>query len=113
MANSRTLAKHRVHHPARERAEAPCLHPAKTYLAKRYFDCQKTKRAGFELPREATRSIQFSRFFLEIWEREAAPAELLLSEPAIDERCTHTTRGANLLPFGVVFCVHHLDHQLN
>ena len=32
----------------------------------RYFDCQKTKRAGFKPPREAARSLQFSRFFFEI-----------------------------------------------
>jgi hypothetical protein len=40
--------KHRAHHPLK----APCLHPAK-----KYFDCQKTKGAGFELPREAARSF--------------------------------------------------------
>jgi hypothetical protein len=52
--------------------KAPCLH-----LAKRYFDCQKTKERAFKPPREAARSKQFSRFFFEIWEREAAPAELM------------------------------------
>ena len=29
-------------------------------LAKRYFDCQKTKGAGFKPPREAARSLQVS-----------------------------------------------------
>src|SRR5712691_8680652 len=47
-------------------------------LAKRYFNCQKTKGAGFKPPREAARSLQFSRFFFEIWEREAAPANYCL-----------------------------------
>ena len=47
-------------------------------LTKRYFDCQKTKGAGFKPPREAARSLQFSRFFFEIWERESAPADYCL-----------------------------------
>jgi hypothetical protein len=34
------------------------------FFANRYFDCQKTKRAGFKPPREAARSLQFSRFSL-------------------------------------------------
>jgi len=55
-------------------------------LAKRYFDCQKTKGAGFKPPREAARSLQFSRFFFEIWEREAAPAELMPDITAIYRR---------------------------
>lgn len=46
----------------------------------------KTKGAGFKPPREAARSIQFSRFFLEIWERESAPAELLPVIPADADR---------------------------
>ena len=47
-ANSRTLAKHRVHHPEGSLPSS---------LANRYFDCQKTKGAGFKLPREAARSF--------------------------------------------------------
>src|SRR5712691_5977068 len=69
MATLDTLAKQRRRHPLK----APCLH-----LAKRYFNCQKTKGAGFKPPREAARSLQVSRFFFEIWEREAAPANYCL-----------------------------------
>src|SRR6266566_5172149 len=47
-------------------------------LANRYFDCQKTKGAGFKPPREAARSLQVSRFCFEIWERESAPADYCL-----------------------------------
>jgi hypothetical protein len=74
MANSRTLAKHRVHHLSK----APCLH-----LAKKYFDCQKTKGAGFKLLREAARSFNSRELSFEIWEREAAPAVLLPDIAAI------------------------------
>ena len=42
---------------------------------KRYFDCQKTKGAGFKLPREAARSFKSLEFAFEIWERESAPAD--------------------------------------
>ena len=66
MANSRTLAKHRVHHPEGSLPSS---------LAKRYFDCQKTKGAGFKLPREAARSFKSLEFAFEIWERESAPAD--------------------------------------
>ena len=41
---------------------------------KRYFDCQKTERAGFKPPREAARSYNSRDFCFEIWERESAPA---------------------------------------
>jgi hypothetical protein len=34
-------------------------------LAKRYFDCQKTKGAGFKPPREAARSYNSREFSLE------------------------------------------------
>ena len=44
-------------------------------LAKRYFDCQKTKGAGFKPPREAARSFNSREFGFEIWERESAPAD--------------------------------------
>ena len=47
-------------------------------LANRYFDCQKTKRAGFKPPREAARSFNSREFCFEIWEREAAPANYCL-----------------------------------
>src|SRR2546423_14186760 len=62
MAASRTLAKDRDRHPLK----APCLHLAPhagcprgepRALANRYFDCQKTKGAGFKPPREAARSF--------------------------------------------------------
>jgi len=53
MANSRTLAKHRVHHPEGSLPSS---------LANRYFDCQKTERAGFKLPREAARSFNSLEF---------------------------------------------------
>jgi len=80
MATLGTLAKQRRCHPLK----APCLHLAPQAgcplppqrrcaagdpawgprsLAKRYFNCQKTKGAGFKPPREAARSLQFSRFF--------------------------------------------------
>ena len=47
-------------------------------LAKRYFECQKTKGAGFKPPREATRSFNSREFCFEIWERESAPADYCL-----------------------------------
>ena len=65
MANSWTLAKHRVHHPEGSLPSS---------LANRYFDYQKTKRAGLEPPREAARSFNSLKFAFEIWERESAPA---------------------------------------
>ena len=46
-------------------------------LAKRYFDCQKTEGAGLKPPREAARSYNSREFFVGIWERESAPAELM------------------------------------
>ena len=52
-------------------------------LANRYFDCQKTKGAGFKPPREAARSFNSREFCFEIWERESAPAELMLRLTAI------------------------------
>src|ERR1041384_8171936 len=47
-------------------------------LANRYFDCQKTKGAGFKPPREAARSFNAREFCFEIWERESAPADYCL-----------------------------------
>jgi hypothetical protein len=47
-------------------------------LANRYFDCQKTKGAGFKPPREAARSFNSREFRFEIWERESAPANYCL-----------------------------------
>ena len=79
MATLGTLDKQRRCHPLK----APCLH-----LAKRYFNCQKTIGAGFKPPREAARSLQFSRFFFEIWEREAAPADYcLIRRLSMDASC--------------------------
>jgi hypothetical protein len=57
-AISRTLAKHRDHHPLK----APCLHLSQ----KDYFDYQKTKGAGFKPPREAARSFNSLIFTFEI-----------------------------------------------
>ena len=53
---------------------------------KRYFDCQKTKGAGFKPPREAARSFNSREFCVEIWERESAPAELMPDISAIYRR---------------------------
>src|SRR6266498_619242 len=79
MAISRTLAKDRDRHPLK----APCLH-----LAKRYFNCQKTKGAGFKPPREAARSFNSREFCFEIWEREAAPANYcLMRRLSMDVSC--------------------------
>src|SRR6266404_6885536 len=79
MATLGTLAKQRRGHLLK----APCLH-----LAKRYFNCQKTKGAGFKPPREAARSLQVSRFCFEIWEREAAPANYcLIRRLSMDRSC--------------------------
>src|SRR5688572_25483183 len=61
MANSRTLAKHRVHHP-----EGSLPSSRKNSFAKRYFGCQKTKGAGLEASEGSNPLLQFSRFFLEI-----------------------------------------------
>ena len=78
MAISWTLAKHRDRHPLK----APCLHLSQN----RYFDCQKTKGAGFKPPREAARSFNSREFCFEIWERESAPAELMPDMTAIYRR---------------------------
>ena len=79
MATLGTLDKRRRCHPLK----APCLH-----LAKRYFNCQKTKGAGFKPPREAARSLQVSRFCFEIWERESAPADYcLIRRLSMDVSC--------------------------
>src|SRR5260370_41787915 len=79
MATLDTLAKQRRHHPLK----APCLH-----LAKRYFNYQKTKGAGFKPPREAARSFNSREFCFEIWEREAAPADYcLIRRLSMDSAC--------------------------
>jgi hypothetical protein len=68
MATPNTLAKQRRRHPLKAR----CLH-----LTKKVLQLSKnSKRADFKFPRETARSLQFSRFFFEIWEREPAPARL-------------------------------------
>jgi hypothetical protein len=58
--------------------KAPCLHS--------FTDTSNVKkqRAGFELLWEAARSCETS-YFLEIWERETAPAELVLERTVNDE----------------------------
>jgi hypothetical protein len=53
---------------------------------KGYFDCQKTKGAGFKPRWEAARSFNSRRIFVEIWEREPAPAELMPDITATYER---------------------------
>ena len=67
MAISRTLAKHRDHHPVEGSLPSS--------LVNGYFDYQKTKGAGFKPPREAARSFKSLEFAFEIWERESAPAD--------------------------------------
>ena len=80
MAISRTLAKDRDRHPLK----APCLHLSQN----RYFDCQKTKGAGFKPPREAARSFNSREFCFEIWERESAPADYcLIRRLSMDASC--------------------------
>jgi hypothetical protein len=57
-------------------------------LANRYFDCQKTKGAGFKPPREAARSFNSRDFCFEIWERESAPANYcLIRRLSMDVSC--------------------------
>jgi len=75
MAISRTLAKDRERHLVEGSLPSS--------LAKKYFDYQKTKGAGFKPPREAARSFKSLEFCFEIWERESAPAELMPDIPAI------------------------------
>jgi hypothetical protein len=87
MAISRTLAKDRERHPLK----APCLH-----LSQKYFDCQKTKGAGFKPPREAARSFNSLEFRFEIWERESAPAELSLDMTAIYGRFLSESAAKNI-----------------
>ena len=53
------------------------------FIPQKYFDCQKTKGAGFKLLREAARSFNSRELLFEIWEREAAPAVLLPDIEAI------------------------------
>src|SRR5438552_14063341 len=80
MAISRTLAKDRDRHPLKA--------PLPSSLANRYFDCQKTKRAGFKPPREAARSFNSREFCFEIWERESAPADYcLIRRLSMDVSC--------------------------
>src|SRR5438105_5957402 len=80
MATLDTLAKQRRRHPAEGSLPSS--------LANRYFDCQKTKRAGFKPPREAARSFNSRDFCFEIWEREAAPADYcLIRRLSMDVSC--------------------------
>src|SRR5205807_2980621 len=57
-------------------------------LANWYFDCQKTKGAGFKPPREAARSFNSRDFCFEFWERESAPADYcLIRRLSMDVSC--------------------------
>ena len=73
MANSRTLAKHRARHPVE--GSLPSSRKKGISIIK------KLKERGLKPPREAARSLQVSRIFFEIWERESAPAELSVRKP--------------------------------
>ena len=73
MANSRTLAKHRVHHLSK----APCLHPAKSISI-----VKKLKERALSFPGKLPAPSILLNLF-EIWEREAAPAVLLPDIAAI------------------------------
>ena len=88
MAISRTLAKD----PKSSSVEGSLP----SSLANRYFDCQKTKRAGFKLPREAARSFNSLEFCFEIWERESAPAELMPDMTAIYGRSLSESAAKNI-----------------
>jgi len=88
MAISRTLAKDRDHHPVEGSLPSS--------LAKRYFDYQKTKGAGFKPPREAARSFNSREFCFEIWERESAPAELVPDITAIYRRFLSEAAAKNI-----------------
>jgi hypothetical protein len=88
MANSRTLAKDRDRHLVEGSLPSS--------LANRYFDCQKTKGAGFKPPWEAARSFNSLEFSFEIWERESAPAELMLRFTAIYGRLLSESAAKNI-----------------
>jgi hypothetical protein len=70
--------------------KAPCLH-----LAKSISIVINLKERGFKLPREAARSFKSREFFFVIWEREAAPAELMPDIPAIYGRLLPEFAGKN------------------
>ena len=76
MATPDTLAKQRHRHPegSLPSSKDSTRKIAWSFFTNRYFDCQKTKRAGFKPPREAARSFNSRDFCFEIWERESAPA---------------------------------------
>ena len=70
--------------------KAPCLHPKTPcasermeFFANRYFDCQKTKGAGFKPPREAARSFNSFRFSLSVLGAGVRSRELLPDLTAI------------------------------
>jgi hypothetical protein len=53
---------------------------------KGYFDCQKTERSGLCASQGSCPLLTIlAKFFVEIWERESAPAKLLPDIPAIDD----------------------------
>ena len=68
------FAKHRVHHPLK----TPCLH-----LAKSISIVKKLKERALSFPGKLPAPSILVNFVFEIWEREAAPAELLPDITAI------------------------------
>jgi hypothetical protein len=55
----------------------PTLRALQTRANPSQLSDQKKQKSGLWLHVEAARSVQVSRFCFEIWEREAAPAELM------------------------------------
>jgi len=76
MATLGTLAKERRRHPegSLPSSKDSTQSSRGVFRKKGTSIVKKQKERDFKPPREAARSLQFSRFFLEIWEREAAPA---------------------------------------
>ena len=87
-ANSRTLAKDRDRHPLK----APCLHLSQigTSIVK------KQKERALSLPGKLPAPNNSRDFSLEIWEREAAPAELMPDIPAIYGRLLSESAAENI-----------------
>ena len=88
MPISRTLAKHRDRHPLK----APCLHLSQigTSIVK------KLKERAFSLPGKLPAPSILFRFCFEIWERESAPAELMLGFTAIYGRFLSDSAAPNI-----------------
>jgi hypothetical protein len=68
MANSRTLAKHRVHHPEGSLPSS----------RKKVFRLSKNEKSGPKASEGSCPLRTILAFFLEIWERESAPADYCL-----------------------------------